>query len=187
MLVYLITNLVNGKRYVGMTKGSLHRRWQRHLYQLKNSQAVLHRAIRKYGADSFEHRELAMPMPQTHQALQELEKFCIIQMGSKSPAGYNLTDGGDGFVGAVFSEEHRRHLSESRKGRVCSEESRRKMSASRIGNKNSLGKKFSLGGRLNVSLAQMGNKNNLGHKHSEEIRMKMRASQTARWQKCKSL
>lgn len=41
----------------------------------------------------------------------------------------NLTDGGDGRIGVVVSEETRRLLSESHKGNPCSEETRRKMSS----------------------------------------------------------
>lgn len=33
MIVYLITNLVNGKRYVGQTRESLSLRWQRHVWK----------------------------------------------------------------------------------------------------------------------------------------------------------
>ena len=39
----------------------------------------------------------------------------------------NLTDGGDGCVGKIMSEEHKRKISESGKGRVWSEESKKRL------------------------------------------------------------
>jgi len=39
----------------------------------------------------------------------------------------NLTDGGDGIIGQVFTQEHRQKISESNKGRKLSDEHRRKL------------------------------------------------------------
>ena len=47
MFVYLITNTINGKRYVGQTKRTLHERWWQHTHQ-KNCR-YLSAAINKYG------------------------------------------------------------------------------------------------------------------------------------------
>jgi hypothetical protein len=47
----------------------------------------------------------------------------------------NLTDGGEGNVGAKCSEEHRRKVSEAHKGLLASEETKRKMSIARAGRK----------------------------------------------------
>ena len=40
----------------------------------------------------------------------------------------NLTDGGDGAVGLVWTEEHRKKMSESQKGKIISEETKKKIS-----------------------------------------------------------
>ena len=49
-VVYLITNTVNGKVYVGQTINGLSKRWKGHKNDVRNgSQNPLHRAIRKYG------------------------------------------------------------------------------------------------------------------------------------------
>lgn len=57
--IYLITNTVNGKRYIGQTKHNVNKRWQDHQkaakrHQRKNeSLPVFQRAILKYGHDKF--------------------------------------------------------------------------------------------------------------------------------------
>ena len=52
MLVYLITNTVNGKQYIGQTRVSLHRRWLGHKSS-HHTRSPLHSAIQKYGAQAF--------------------------------------------------------------------------------------------------------------------------------------
>jgi len=54
MQVYLITNKVNGKQYVGQTHYSLSRRWKEHIDWSKNNRkSVLHKAVFKYGVENF--------------------------------------------------------------------------------------------------------------------------------------
>jgi hypothetical protein len=52
MVVYKITNLANGKIYIGKTTKSLGRRWAVHKYMAKIGKGcpILSAAIRKYGA-----------------------------------------------------------------------------------------------------------------------------------------
>lgn len=53
--VYLITNKVNGKRYVGITCRGFFARFQEHINAAAcGSKAILHDAIRKYGPDNFD-------------------------------------------------------------------------------------------------------------------------------------
>lgn len=47
----------------------------------------------------------------------------------------NLTSGGAGFVGVLFTNEHKRKIGEKSKGRVYSEETRLKMGKAQLGNK----------------------------------------------------
>src|SRR6266536_3226910 len=95
---YIVTNLINGKQYVGLTRFSLKKRWKEHLSDAKRRKhSVLHRAIRKHGVESF--ASWTMPLPphiqKTNEGLNEWEQFLIKILGTRAPNGYNLTDGGE--------------------------------------------------------------------------------------------
>jgi group I intron endonuclease len=88
-LVYLATNLINGKKYVGITSVSLMARQGMH----KRSARPIGLAIRKYGMSKFSWRviDVALTLPRLKKLEQDYIKFynCV------APKGYNLTNGGD--------------------------------------------------------------------------------------------
>lgn len=94
--VYVITNKVNGKKYVGQTVVSIERRWIQHLSAArKGSPYALHGAIRKYGDHSFSVR-CCEEVLGAFQEILDAEIKHIQQQGSLYPQGYNLTPGGEG-------------------------------------------------------------------------------------------
>ena len=97
MIVYKITNTVNGKSYIGITRSSLEKRWREHRCAANSgNDKPLYRAIRKYGEDAF---ELSVLYEATSmKELQMVEKGLIAQYGTYKLGGrgYNMTDGGEG-------------------------------------------------------------------------------------------
>lgn len=138
MVVYLITNLVNGKHYIGKTVQPLERRWGQHLSDARcGSQTYFLDAIRKHGAGAFSIVPLISILV-TDPQLKEQEKFWIRQFNSNDPRyGYNLTAGGDGSLGCRHSVEARRKMSASRKGKSHSAEHNRKIGEASKGRKHS--------------------------------------------------
>ena len=93
MNIYIITNKVNKKQYVGLTTKSIEKRFQGHTYTaLNNGGYYLHNAIRKYGIENFfiEQLDVAKDLKE----LKEKEIFYIQQFKTFNK-GYNLTKGGD--------------------------------------------------------------------------------------------
>jgi group I intron endonuclease len=111
MIVYLITNTINGKRYIGQTSLTLGERWS--LHKSRHSQCTaIKSAIDKYGFSNFEISILFDDL--TKELADEFEKEYIVRYNSHPPYGYNLTDGGDGLFNP--SQEIRKRLSDANKG-----------------------------------------------------------------------
>jgi group I intron endonuclease len=53
MLIYKITNLVNGKIYIGLTEFALEKRWREHKNASNSREYYIARAIRKHGRNNF--------------------------------------------------------------------------------------------------------------------------------------
>lgn len=94
--IYMITNLVNGKVYVGQTWLRVWARWKGHIRDTKTRKLVhFHNAIAKYSSENFSVDVLDWATNQTD--LDALETLWIIALGSIDPkVGYNMTYGGKG-------------------------------------------------------------------------------------------
>lgn len=89
--IYLITNLINGKQYVGKTKHSISYRFSQHCNN--NYKTHLHHAIIKYGKENFSIEEICV-CDESH--WKELETFYIkFYHTHYTEGGYNSTWGGD--------------------------------------------------------------------------------------------
>lgn len=87
--VYLITNKLNGKQYVGFTTRAVSIRWKEHC---EGSKGALHAAIRKYGVESFE-VETVFQSEELDLALVA-EEIWIEELDTLVPNGYNIREGG---------------------------------------------------------------------------------------------
>lgn len=161
--LYRITS-PSGKFYIGITVQSVSKRWWSHCREAcVGSNTPLHRAIRKYGADAFEVRTLAV-LEDTELAATEIRAIERMQ------PEYNVTAGGDGTLGVSPSAETRAKLSAALRGRKKSAEHRAKLSAA------NRGKKLSAEHRANVGFAQR------GRQFSDEHRKKLAAASRRLWQ-----
>jgi group I intron endonuclease len=104
MIIYLLYCIQSHKGYIGQTTKSLLERWEQHKTSARSgSPFLIHRAIRKYGEESFEISVLSEVG--TLDELNALEIHHINIQNTKVPNGYNLTDGGEGTPGRRSSEE----------------------------------------------------------------------------------
>ena len=132
MTLYVITNLVNGKQYVGIAV-DFERRCREHISG--HGSKIVCQAIQKYGIDNL---TFEVWYEGDEQWIKALEHRAILALGTCAPSGYNLTFGGEGSLGWRASEETRRKMSEAHKGKRLgshSEETRRKISEARKGKK----------------------------------------------------
>jgi len=64
MIIYAITNTVNGKRYIGMTSKPLAKRWAAHKTDARcDASTTIAKAIRKHGEVNFRIEVVAHLMP----------------------------------------------------------------------------------------------------------------------------
>ena len=122
--IYMITNAINGKQYVGITN-NLSKRWSKHKIA-DGKIPALHSAIKKYGKNNFIFSHIADAFD--FECAKSIEIMLIAEHNTIAPFGYNLTSGGDGTFNP--SEELRKKLSDSHKGKIQSEETKKKRSNS---------------------------------------------------------
>lgn len=90
-VIYVITNLVNSKQYVGQTIHSSRHRWSSHS-DTNGGSRVLSRAIQKYGVESFVVE--TVDTADDKLTLDSKEAAWVKDLDTVSPRGYNLTTGG---------------------------------------------------------------------------------------------
>ena len=170
--IYVATSRTSGKSYVGQTTGAIQGRWKRHAH---GNSVVLVKAVRKYGLDDFDVREV--DTARNRDELNEKECAWIDRVGSMVPSGYNLREGGGGR--GRFSEESRRKMSESHKGKRPSAETRQKMREAQRRRREL--EASTDGGPVFTESSRAAMRNaKLGTRHSEATRLKMSIGRTGR-------
>ena len=141
--IYLITNRINGKIYIG--KHSTDKLNDGYM----GSGKLILKAEQKYGIENFTKEYLAFC--DTEEKLNWLERFYIKKYNAKE-CGYNLSDGGEGCLG--FHPDHRGSKNPNF-GKHRSDETKRKISMSRKGEKNpNFGKHWSEETKRKISISQ---------------------------------
>ena len=101
--IYCITNLVNGKQYVGKTTYSVTKRFKEHCKdssKRRNEKRPLYDAMNKYGIENFVVEQLC------ECDNEELSSYEIqyIEKLNTYHTGYNVTKGGDGKILFDYNE-----------------------------------------------------------------------------------
>ena len=133
-IVYQHKNKINGKVYIGITSQKPEQRWGSQGCNYKSS-PHFYSAIQKYGWDNFEHNILFTELTKEQACLKEQE--LIKEYNSMNREfGYNSTSGGDIFT---MNEETKQKISQAMMGNQnnlghpCSEEKKKKISNTQKG------------------------------------------------------
>lgn len=105
MIIYKVTNKINGKIYIGQTTMPLQKRWYLHCHKSSGCTA-LHRAIEKYGSENFSVQQIDVAC--SREELNLKEQHWVEHYNSIVPHGYNLKTGGNT---PTYSAESRRKMS----------------------------------------------------------------------------
>lgn len=87
--IYKVTNLINGKIYIGQSVNP-EQRFKSHLYKREKSISLINRAVDKYGKENF-----TMEILEWTKDYNKAEKRYIAEYRSLTPYGYNQTIGGE--------------------------------------------------------------------------------------------
>jgi len=121
-IVYITTNLINGKQYVGdHCTDNLNDNYL-------GSGLAIRGAIKYYGKENFK-REILEHCTNKQEAFDFQEKY-INLFNTLRPNGYNISPKGGHNVAGCISEETKRKISNSEKGKIISIEQREKISNS---------------------------------------------------------
>lgn len=163
-IVYMATNIITGKKYIGITKQALNGRKKGHRHNAnKMKNHPFYNTWRKYGEENFVW-EILKECEDINEAVM-LEERYIGELNTISPNGYNLMAGGllpPNMKGRPKSEEHKRKIGEANKGKTIDEETRKKL-IERLKGHTPWNK-----GKKNCQVAW-----NKGKEHSEETRKKI--------------
>lgn len=144
-IIYKITNIENGKIYIGKTIRDINVRFKQHLHnafgnQIRLKHLPLTNAIRKYGTKSFIIEKL--DEAETEEELNIKEKDWIKKLNSLDKnIGYNVSEGGEGNVpyssllkgaktrtGKKHSKEWKANISKGKLGKALSDEHKKHLS-----------------------------------------------------------
>lgn len=181
--VYLRTNLVNGKQYVGQTKNFKRREnnWRDYYTKYGNKQITSDRE--KYGLENFKVEILAEV--ETREEAWDLEQKFTLEYNTKYPNGYNMSNGGKSPTGTIRTEEDKMNMSKAQIGKTIPDEIRKKISEGHKGKKPwNTGKHLSEEHRKKISEGNKGkitsdetrkklSEANKGHKMPESVKKKL--------------
>ena len=196
--IYSINNKINGKTYYG-SSNNCDRRFSQHKTLLNNNKHAnphLQNAWNKYGKDAFKFD--VVKEVQAEQLIDVEKSYLDIAKQSQQlfyNIGYNADCAVRGLKLGPLSEEHKRKMSLTTKGKPKSEEHKKKLSESHMGEifseerKRKISENHALKGkhlseeyRHKISEGMKGKQNLLNYKHSDESKKKISESMKLNWQ-----
>jgi hypothetical protein len=121
--IYITTNLIKGKQYVGSHKGDENDKYL-------GSGIALNNSINKYGKDNFQRKILEECDPSLNLTL---ETKYIKEYNTLRPNGYNISPTGGIGINHYHSIETKKKIGAKSRGRIVSKETRKKISDARKG------------------------------------------------------
>jgi group I intron endonuclease len=128
---------LTGKIYVGWTTLTLEDRWKRHL--VADKKCYIQHCIKKYGRESFTIESLFEFENNKDAVAKEIEiirEWDLNICRNPSGNGMNMTDGGEGTIGYVATDEHRAQISKVMRGKKKSKIHIKNISRAKTGSKN---------------------------------------------------
>lgn len=165
--VYITTNIVNGKQYLGVKESSVF------VSAYKGSGKILWKAINKYGWDSF--KTEVYSWHKTKEELYNEEKKLSIEWNVvKSSHWYNVMEGGKGGNTKLnYTEEQMNNF----RNKISISKSNRPLTEKELANVEKMHKAWR-GKHHTEETKEKIRKSNLGHPVSEEMRQHMRENHT---------
>jgi hypothetical protein len=121
----------NGKSYIGITSRTAQKRFVGHIASSRNRpRGIVSFAIGKYGSENVALTVLGECDNWELLCLAEIE--AIEMLNTKSPNGYNLTDGGDGCLGRQKTAEEIEKIRRANLGRKATDEAKSNMRKGRL-------------------------------------------------------
>ena len=120
--VYMHRLKKDNRVYIGITKQNLKKRWQRGLGYVHSTN--FYNAILKYGWDNFDHIVLFKDLSKEEAEQKEMELIKLYKSNNEK-YGFNMTNGG---FHPNMTEEQKRKISNTEKGKKISQETKEKLS-----------------------------------------------------------
>jgi group I intron endonuclease len=117
--IYCIENMFNGLKYIGWAR-DIEKRFKKHVWMLKRNKHHnnhLQNSWNKYGENSFKLWIIDEYYKEESLKLMEIYFISFYKSFCDDGGGYNLTRGGEGKLGHVFTDEAKQLISESKLGK----------------------------------------------------------------------